>query len=233
MAAALARQADMADKLAEALARPGAAGTAPPQDAILQMFIARLDLAEIIMCGTFEPQTYRPWPHHHHSKASIFGGRSESASRHCDTAAACGSLPVADRHVLSCSGSHCSCTSSDVGLCVGLATPTDAVRVGDPAACHAGPLSGGQTCKPQAHQVTEAALNNPCSEYGGSFEAGAGTLRLYVHAVALARAAADAAQQAMEKEFQAIDALKERLQVRVLGNQLLPGFQAAAWQCRP
>ena len=51
------------------------------------------------------------------------------------------------------------------------------------------------------------------SEYGGSFEAGAGTLRLYVHAVALARAAADAAQQAMEKEFQAIDALKERLQV--------------------
>jgi hypothetical protein len=54
-----------------------------------------------------------------------------------------------------------------------------------------------------------------CSEYGGSFEAGAGTLRLYVHAVALARAAADAAQQAMEKEFQAIDALKERLQVGV------------------
>lgn len=36
-----------------------------------------------------------------------------------------------------------------------------------------------------------------------------------MHAVALARAAADAAQQAMEKEFQAIDALKERLQVRV------------------
>ena len=53
-----------------------------------------------------------------------------------------------------------------------------------------------------------------CSEYGGSFEAGAGTLRLYVHAVALARAAADAAQAAMEKDFQAIDALKERLQVR-------------------
>lgn len=58
----------------------------------------------------------------------------------------------------------------------------------------------------------------PCqySEYGGSFEAGAGTLRLYVHAVALARAAADAAQAAMEKDFQAIDALKERLQVLLL-----------------
>jgi hypothetical protein len=36
-----------------------------------------------------------------------------------------------------------------------------------------------------------------------------------VHAVALAREAADAAQQAMEKEFQAIDALKERLQVQI------------------
>lgn len=50
VAAALARQADMADKLAEALARPGAAGSGPPQDAIVQMYIARLDLAEIIMC---------------------------------------------------------------------------------------------------------------------------------------------------------------------------------------
>lgn len=39
----------MADKLAEALARPGTAGSAPPQDAVVQMYIARLDLAEIIM----------------------------------------------------------------------------------------------------------------------------------------------------------------------------------------
>ena len=52
----------MADKLAEALARPGAAGTAPPQDAILQMFIARLDLAEIIMCA-LGSHPYVPPPH--------------------------------------------------------------------------------------------------------------------------------------------------------------------------
>jgi hypothetical protein len=54
-----------------------------------------------------------------------------------------------------------------------------------------------------------------------------------VHAMALARAAADAAQQAMEKEFQAIDALKERLQVRVLRSLYFPGFQGAAEHCRP
>eukprot|EP00208_Stichococcus_sp_RCC1054_P002912 CAMPEP_0206142900 /NCGR_PEP_ID=MMETSP1473-20131121/18579_1 /ASSEMBLY_ACC=CAM_ASM_001109 /TAXON_ID=1461547 /ORGANISM="Stichococcus sp, Strain RCC1054" /LENGTH=3025 /DNA_ID=CAMNT_0053538067 /DNA_START=97 /DNA_END=9174 /DNA_ORIENTATION=+ len=99
VSSALARQVEMADKLAEALARPGTAGSAPPQDAVVQMYIARLDLAEIII------------------------------------------------------------------------------------------------------------------EYGGSFEAGAGTLRLYVHAVALARQAADAAQSTMEKEFRAIDELKERLQL--------------------
>lgn len=69
-----------------------------------------------------------------------------------------------------------------------------------------------ETTKPPKCQYNWHWLPN-CSEYGGSFEAGAGTLRLYVHAVALARAAADAAQQAMEREFQAIDALKERLQV--------------------
>ena len=60
-----------------------------------------------------------------------------------------------------------------------------------------------------------------------------------MHAVALARAAADAAQQAMEKEFQAIDALKERLQVRVLGESIVtrvPGccvaMQAMERECQ-
>jgi len=69
--------------------------------------------------------------------------------------------------------------------------------------------------RPNTIHTEQTHDSAPCqySEYGGSFEAGAGTLRLYVHAVALARAAADAAQAAMEKDFQAIDALKERLQV--------------------
>ncbi len=70
-------------------------------------------------------------------------------------------------------------------------------------------------------------------EYGGSFEAGAGTLRLYVHAVALARQAADAAQSTMEKEFRTIDELKERLQVgcRLFASALLRRLPAADLHC--